>query len=410
LEAVFTQLRNAGLTLKGSKCKIGVSEVRYLGHVFSAKGIAPCPSKTAAVKSWPVPADKTSLKRFLGLTSYYRRFMESYATIAAPLYELLKDDAPFIWTENSQAAFDRLKNCLTSAPTLCAPNFSDSFQVITDASGTGLGAILEQRGRVIAFASRSLRKSERNYSAIEKECLAIIFALKTFRHYLLGRSFTILSDHAPLQWLAAQKMDGRLARWALSLQEYDYDIKYRPGSSNGNAYALSRSTVNLCALTIQPDIPMNVIRQEQQRDPTLRAIAEALKNDLPFPSTLEAHRRLRQVRHQLHLNNGVIVRTVKPQYATETAEVILVPTSLRQRFLYAAHDAPVAGHFGVSKTLARLRSVAYWPNMAKDIAEYCRTCDKCQQSKPPAPTPAPLQPFPIGRPWERYYRTHSQSG
>ncbi|KRY06383.1 Transposon Ty3-G Gag-Pol polyprotein, partial [Trichinella patagoniensis] len=325
-----------------------ISEVRYLGHVFSAKGIAPWPSKTAAVKSWPVSADKTSLKRFLGLTSYYRH------------------DAPFIWTENSQAAFDCLKDCLTSAPTLCAQNFADSFQVTTDASGTGLGAILEHRGRVIAFASRSLRKSERNYSAIEKECLAIIFALKTFRHYLLGRSFTILSDHTPLQWLAAQKMDGRLARWGLNLQE---------------------STVNLCALAIQSDIPMNVIRQERQRDPALRAIAEALKNDLPFFSTLEAHRRLRQV--------------PKPRYATETAEVILVPTSLRQLFLYAAHDAPAAGYFGVSKTLARLGSVAYWQNMAKDIAEYCRTCDKCQQSKPPTPTPAPLQPFPIGRPWER---------
>ncbi|KRZ85337.1 Transposon Tf2-8 polyprotein [Trichinella sp. T8] len=250
-----------------------------------------------------------------------------------------------------------------------------------------LGAILEQRGRVIAFASRSLRKSERNYSAIEKECLAIIFALKTFRHYLLGRSFTILSDHTPLQWHAAQKMDGRLARWALSVQEYDYDIKYRTGSNNGNADALSRSTVNFCALAIQSDIPMNVIRQERQRDPALRAIAEALKNDLTFSSTLEAHRRLRQV--------------PKPRYATETAEVILVPTSLRQRVLYAAHDAPAAGYFGVSKTLARLGSVAYWPNMAKDIAEYCRTCDKCQQSKPPTPTPAPLQLFPIGRPWER---------
>ncbi|KRX48156.1 Retrovirus-related Pol polyprotein from transposon [Trichinella murrelli] len=116
-----------------------------------------------------------------------------------------------------------------------------------------------------------------------------------------------------------------------------------------------------------------------------------------FFSTLEAHRRLRQ----LHLNNGVIVRTAKPRYATETAEVILVPTSLRQRFLYAAHDAPAAGYFGISKTLARLGFVAYWQNMANDIAEYCHTCDKCQQSKPPTPTPAPLQPFPIGRPWER---------
>ncbi|KAL1232310.1 Retrovirus-related Pol polyprotein from transposon 17.6 [Trichinella spiralis] len=218
--------------------------------MFFCKGHSSMAVKNRRCEVIAVPADKTSLKRFLGLTSYYRRFMESYATIAAPLYELLKDDAPFIWTENSQAAFDCLKNCLTSAPTLCAPNFADSFQVTTDASGTGLDAILEQRGRVIAFASRSLRKSERNYSAIEKECLAIIFALKTFRHYLLGRSFTILSDHTPLQWLAAQKMDGRLARWALSLQEYDYDIKYRPGSSNGNAEALSRSTVNLCALAI----------------------------------------------------------------------------------------------------------------------------------------------------------------
>ncbi|KRX13143.1 Transposon Ty3-G Gag-Pol polyprotein [Trichinella nelsoni] len=189
LEAVFIQLRNAGLTLKGSKCKIGVSEVRY---VFSAKGIAPWPSKTAAVKSWPVPADKTSLKRFFGLTSYYRRFMESYATIAAPLYELLKDDALFIWTENSQAAFDCLKNCLTSAPTLCTPNFDDSFQVTTDASGTGLGAILEQRGLIHkVVGSPADERSDGDDSRLDSNITAVFcrFGIPETLHSDQGATF-----------------------------------------------------------------------------------------------------------------------------------------------------------------------------------------------------------------------------
>ncbi|KHJ40560.1 hypothetical protein D918_09398 [Trichuris suis] len=161
-----------------------------------ANSAAPNPSKVSAIASWPIPADRKVLKRFLRLTSYYRRFVPDYATVSVPLYNLLREDTVFHWTNACQVAFDNLKKLLTTAPFLTPPNFRKPFELMTDASDTGLGAVLEQHGRVVAFASRSLTRSERNYSTIEKECLGIVFALKTFHHYLLARSFTIFTDHA----------------------------------------------------------------------------------------------------------------------------------------------------------------------------------------------------------------------
>ena len=150
---------------------------------------------------------------------------------------------PFIWSDACQAAFVQLKDKLTQAPILTYPSFdpsADPFSLQTDASSSGIGAILEQGRHVVAYASRILSLSEKNYSVIQRECLAIIFALKQFRHYLLGRNFSLLIDHAPLQWLSSQKMEGLLARWALAAQEYTFTIMYRNGSANKNADALSR--------------------------------------------------------------------------------------------------------------------------------------------------------------------------
>uniref|UniRef100_A0A5S6QV55 RNA-directed DNA polymerase n=1 Tax=Trichuris muris TaxID=70415 RepID=A0A5S6QV55_TRIMR len=402
LQAVLQKLADAGLTLRGSKCRIGVTAVQYLGHVFSANGIAPNPSKVAVIESWPVPSDKKALKRFLGLTSYYRRFVAGYATISEPLYNLLREGTTFQWTNTCQIAFDDLKKRLTTAPFLTPPNFHRPFELMTDASDTGLGAVLEQQGRVVAFASRSLKRSERNYSAIEKECLGIVFALKSFRHYLLGRPFTIFTDHAPLQWLAAQKMEGRLARWALAIQEYDYVIKYRPGHINANADALSRIEDTCAATSVTSEISMETLRLEQQRDPMLRAIKEALDGNIPLTSRSGIPRRLRQVRRQLNVADGIVVRTLQPRYARETIRVVVVPSRLRHHFLRAAHNVRAAGHLGVSKTLAKLAAMAYWPGMSKDVENYCKSCTDCQRTKLPLTPPVPLQPSsPVGRPWER---------
>ena len=176
--------------------------------------------------------------------SYYRRYIRQFADIATPLHALTNKGVAFVWTSECQVAFEALKKVLTEVPILAYPNFAHTavqFQLHTDASATTLGVVLEQGDRVIAYASRTLTTAEKNYSVrYPKRCLAIIFALKQFRHYLLGRRFTLLTDHAPLQWLAGQKMEGLLARWALAMQEFDFAIVYRKGTENGNADALSR--------------------------------------------------------------------------------------------------------------------------------------------------------------------------
>ena len=198
------RLCQVGLTLCGSKCQIGVAQVVYLGHVFSAEGMTPDNSKVQAVQEWPRPRDATEVKQFIGLASYYRRYVHHSADIARPLHRLKHKDTTYCWSEECEQAFRNLKTKLTEAPILAYPRFDKEASPLvlqTDASLTGLGAVLEQDGQVIAYASRTLSMSEVNYSVIQRECLAV----KQFRHYLLGRPFQLWMDHEPLKWLAGQK-------------------------------------------------------------------------------------------------------------------------------------------------------------------------------------------------------------
>ena len=234
-------MHDVGLAFQGSKCQIGLPSVTYLVHIFSATGMSPDPEKVSAVGNWPFPNEVGTLKSFLGLASYYHRYIHKFSDIAAPLYHLTKRSIPFVRDDSCQLAFTTLKNALMHAPILKYPYFSSTskqFQLYVDASDKGIGAVLEKYGHVNAYTSRALSSSEKNY-IIQKECLAVIHSLKQFRHYLLGRKFSIITDHASLQWLSAQKMEGLLARWALAMQEYDFMITYRKGLDNANADALS---------------------------------------------------------------------------------------------------------------------------------------------------------------------------
>ena len=243
LQQVFQKLEESGLTLRGNKCHFGMTQVSYLGHLFSASGMMPDSQKVKALLDWPIPTTVTAVRQFIGLASYYRRYIHDFATIAAPLHQLTQKGISFNWSQECTDAFNLLKQKLVQAPILAFPNFStvaSPFVFYTDASSIGIGAVLEQDSHVIAYASRALTKSEKQYNVIQRECLALVYALKQFRHYLIGRSFNLVTDHAPLQWLSAQKMEGLLCRWSLALQEYDFQIKYRKGIQNGNADALSR--------------------------------------------------------------------------------------------------------------------------------------------------------------------------
>lgn len=267
LTEVFERLRQHGLKIQPDKCEFLRKEVAYLGHIISNEGVKPNPEKVQAVQNFPIPKSCKDIKSFLGLAGYYRRFIINFSKLMKPLTSLLKKDVPFLWGESQQHAFDTCKEILTTAPILQYPDFSKEFVLTTDASVHAIGAILSQ-GEVgkdlpIAYASRTLNKSESNYSTIERELLAIVWAVKHFRPYLFGRKFKILTDHKPLTWLFSIKDPGsRLVRWRLKLEEYDYEIVYKAGKMNTNADALSRPPImnsNVIDFssdnTISPDPP-----------------------------------------------------------------------------------------------------------------------------------------------------------
>ncbi|PNF43128.1 hypothetical protein B7P43_G18013 [Cryptotermes secundus] len=216
-----------------------------LGHVVTAEGVKPDKEKIKAVTDFPIPQSQKDIKSFLGLAGYYRKFIVDFSSFARPLTDLLKKENEWTWTEKEQTSFELLKSKLTKAPLLQYPDFSKPFILTTDATGYAIGAILSQgklgQDKPIAYASRTLNKAELNYATVEKELLAIVWACKHFRPYLLGRKFQIVTDHKGLTWIFNVKdPSSRLMRWKLLLEEHDYEIQYRAGQRNCNADSLSR--------------------------------------------------------------------------------------------------------------------------------------------------------------------------
>lgn len=248
LTEVFNRLREYGLKIQPDKCEFMRKEVAYLGHIISNEGVKPNPDKIKAVRDFPIPKSCKDIKSFLGLAGYYRRFIPNFSKLTKPLTSLLKKDVPFVWNEEQQQALDACKDILTTAPILQYPDFSRPFNLTTDASKYAIGAVLSQgdvgKDLPIAYASRTLNKAESNYSTIERELLAIVWAVKHFRPYLYGRKFNILTDHKPLIWVMNIKDPGsRLVRWRLKLEEYEYHMEHKAGKANTNADALSRPPV-----------------------------------------------------------------------------------------------------------------------------------------------------------------------
>ena len=252
--------------------------ITFLGHIVGRIGIQLDPFKTEKIKNFPIPTDLTSLRAALGLFSYYRKFIKDFPKIARPLNSLLKKGTPFIWTNDQQQAFDYLKNQLIQAPILQYPDFDKEFIVYTDASGTGLGAVLFQkdengRERVIAYASRSLNKHEQNYGITDQEGLAVIWAIKHFHHYLCLKHFTVVTDHPALKFLKTSQIPtGRRGRWMMELQQHNFSIIHRPGKNNANADALSRI----------PEKEVHILMVET-RASKRRRLASEITNPISYP-------------------------------------------------------------------------------------------------------------------------------
>ena len=275
LVLMFNRLRNSGLKLKPEKCCLFQKSVSFLGHVISEDGIGTDPKKTQAVSDWPRPTCQKDVRAFLGLAGYYRRFVQGFAKKAAPLHVLLKKGRPFVWTDEAQQSFDALKLLLASPPILAMPTDGDEFVLDTDASDSAIGAVLSQRQdgveRVVAYASKSLCKREQNYCVTRKELLAVVHFLKYFKQYLLGRRFRIRTDHAALTWLR-QTPDpiGQQARWLEQMEEFDFSVEHRAGTSHGNADAMSRHPCSRreCRCHGEPEDTDNVMRVQHIKETT----------------------------------------------------------------------------------------------------------------------------------------------
>ncbi|KAL5469538.1 hypothetical protein EMCRGX_G030807 [Ephydatia muelleri] len=344
-------------------------------------------SKVEVVVNWPWPKDEAEVRRFLGLASYYCKYIDKFADIAAPLHELTQKDTPFQWTQKSKESFQRLKACLTEAPVLAYPWFvkhASAMVLQTDASSVGLGAVLEQDQRVVGYASRTLTKAEANYSVIQRESLAIVWAMKQFRHYLLGRTFQLMTDHAPLQWLGEQKMEGLLCRWALAIQEFSFEIVYRKGTTNGNADALlrrrgpDRETLHAALTTVHASF---TAKEAQQQDKTTLQLYNAFHSEQRPPHRdwkKPPLRRYAQLWSQRDMVDGIVCRKYHPGPTSDTLVVPVLPEALHQQALSMCHDSQATGHQGTHKTLERIRQEAYWVNMAQDVERHCRECVTCQ--------------------------------
>ena len=246
-EVVFGHLYDAGLKLKAKKCDLMKRKVAFLGHIVDAECVHCDPAKVDAVRDWETPTTVTEIRSFLGLASYYRRFVPEFSTIASPMTELTKKGQAFEWTDSCDEAFRRLKQKPIESPVLSYPSRSDGdmFVLDSDASDTGIGAVLSQiqdgKEKVISYASRMLTVSQRRYCVTYRELLPVVVFVKQFRHYFLGRQFKTWMDHASLRWLFKFKdAEGMVGRWITYLSTFDFDLEHRRGVLHGNADALSR--------------------------------------------------------------------------------------------------------------------------------------------------------------------------
>ena len=344
LRQVFDRLHHVNLKLKPSKCKIACPQVKYLGHVVSPEGIAPDDDKITAVRDFPRPHNVKTVRSFLGLANYYRRFIKDFAKIAAPLNQLLCKNHTFLWTDTCEQAFETLKHALVSAPILAFPDFKETFHLYTDAFNDGIGVTLGQiqNGRevAIAYAGRDFNSAEKQYTTTERECLSAIFGIKKFEPYLYGRKFVLHTDHHSLKWLMSiNDPSGRLARWSLLVQQYDFEIQHRPGTAHTNADALSRRPYNLPPPSLSaydvPGVQTSRVRELRRRDRDLSDLIQYLANSKLPENNSNARSLLLTVDDYFLSEDGLLFHlwTPKDRRRATTHQQLVVPTTLRYELL-----------------------------------------------------------------------------
>ncbi|UYV63925.1 hypothetical protein LAZ67_2006034, partial [Cordylochernes scorpioides] len=395
IEAVLKCFRESNLRLNGKKCRFGFEEIEILGHVTSKHGIKPADHNVKAIRDFPRPSKTKEIQSFIGLCSYYRKFIKNFSRIADPLFKLTRKDSPFIWSESQEEAFITLKSLLTNPPILSHFDPEAPTQIHTDASNIGLGATLVQtingQEKVISYISRSLSKPERNYSTTEKECLALVWSMSKLRPYLYGRRFKVMTDHHALCWLRnLRDPTGRLARWALKIQEYDFEIIYKSGKKHLDADGLSRGPL--------PEADFDDNYDSLFFNPVIEDSDEYIENIKRCLGDTEGKRSI--VENFKEENGCLYKRNPRPE---GRAWLLVVPRVRRRDILKEYHNHMICGHLGVTRTMHRLKDKYFWPSMLKDVVEYVRTCHLCQSRKGSNQLPAGLlHPIPAANyPFER---------
>lgn len=365
LRIIAERLTSAGLTISTEKSRFCMKQLKYLGHIIGGGNIAPDPSGIQPILDYPTPKCVKDIRRLLGMAGWYRRFIPNFATISSPLSDLLKKGKGFAWTDAASEALDQIKSVLVSQPVLASPDYSKPFSIQTDASDCGIGGVLVQgegnEERVIAYFSQKLSSTQQKYQTTERECLAVIAGIEKFRPYIEGAHFTVVTDHASLQWLQNLKdPSGRLGRWALRLQPYDFKLIHRPGRLMTVADALSRSVevIDTIDFARTDDKWYNTLKQNVEHNPDKFS--------------------------QFKIEKGLLFKhcSYSPQRLDSGGWRIIVPYDKRELVLGQCHDSPLSAHGGRHKTIARVGRDFYWPKMYEEITKYVRNCEICRATKP----------------------------
>ncbi|GJU20183.1 reverse transcriptase domain-containing protein [Tanacetum coccineum] len=365
LRIILELLRKEKLYAKFSKCDFWIRIVQFLGHLIDNQGLHVDPAKIEAVKNWTSPTTPTEIRQFLGLAGYYRRFIEGFSKIAKPLTKLTQKNKKYIWGEEQELAFQLLKQKLCEAPILALPEGNDDFVVYCDASLQGLGAVLMQREKVIAYASRQLKPHEENYTTHDLELGAVIFALKIWRHYLYGTKCIVFTDHKSLQHILRQKeLNMRQRRWLELLADYDCEICYHPRKANVVADALSRKKqikplqVRALIITVHPKLPSQILEAQN----------EALKEE----NVKNENLRGMDKSFEIHPDGTRCIknRSWLPLFG-----------GLRDLIMHEFHKSKYSIHPGFDKMYQDIKKLYWWPNMKAIIAEYVGKCLTCSRVK-----------------------------
>lgn len=384
LGKVSERLRKANLSINVEKSQFCAERLDYLGYTLSPNGISTSDFKVSAIINFPAPQNVTQLRQLLGMIGWFRRFVPEFASIAKPLTDLLKGGGKsnrISWTVAAENSFSKLKELLTSAPVLKLPDYSKPFIVRSDASDVGAGGVLLQeedgQERVICYVSKKFSSAEQNYTTTEKEAYGCLICLRKFAPFLLYKKFRLETDHSALLWILRQKeAKGRVGRWVLEFQQYDFDIVHRPGRELVVPDVLSR---NIASVTVDGDKWYDDLIDGVSKKPDDHPEYK-VENDFLFKHC--------KVRTPLKTT------TFKWKCCVRHSDV----RDIIQKY----HDSPNAAHFGFAKTYRRISSKYYWPNMRSDVRNYLKRCEICKQSKSPNVSLVPPMGshISVSRPWE----------